>query len=351
MSEEQNTTEHTHEHSEHHEHHEHKEGKSKVGLWKILTVVIAVLLVISIYTQGFYGFNFGAKELSQEEASAKALKFINTNLLQGQAVAELKEIKEEGGLYNMKLNVEGREIDSYITKNAELFFPQAIKLDGTAAATTPAAEPVPEVPKSDKPKVELFVMSHCPYGTQAEKGILPVANLLKDKIDFDLKFVYYAMHGETEVKEEMNQVCIKNEQSGLFRTYLTCFLDAGDGEKCLVNAKVDKTKLASCVKKLDADYKITEKLADQKTWLSGRFPLFDVYKADNEKYQVGGSPVLVVNGAEANSGRSPSAYLATVCAAFNKAPEECQEKLSAETYAAGFGYATGPAGAGAGCGN
>ena len=343
MLEEQKTAEQTQ------EHHEHKEGKSKVSLWKIFTVVAAILLVISIYTNGFKSL-MGANELSKDEASDKALKFINTNLLGGQATAEKGNVEEEAGLYKMKLTVSGREIDSYITKDAKLFFPQVIKLDEAEAATSREA-PTPEVTKSDKPKVELFVMSHCPYGTQAEKGMLPVANLLKDKIDFEIKFVYYAMHGETEVKEQMNQVCLEKEQSDKFRTYLTCFLDAGDGEKCLTEAKVDSAKLSACVKKLDADYKISEKLKDQSTWLSGRFPLFDVYKTENEKYQVGGSPTLVINGAQANSGRSPAEYLAAVCSAFNKAPAECQEKLSSEGYAAGFGYEKGPASAGAGCGN
>ena len=37
-------------------------------------------------------------------------------------------------------------------------------------------------PKKEKPEVELFVMSHCPFGTQIEKGMLPVARLLGDKI-------------------------------------------------------------------------------------------------------------------------------------------------------------------------
>ncbi|MBU3941884.1 MAG: hypothetical protein KKF74_03150, partial [Nanoarchaeota archaeon] len=49
------------------------------------------------------------------------------------------------------------------------------------------------MPKKDKPEVELFVMSHCPYGTQIEKGMLPVARLLGDKIDFNIRFCSYAM--------------------------------------------------------------------------------------------------------------------------------------------------------------
>ncbi len=336
-------SEHYHEHgSEHHEHHttmihEEKKSKSKAFYWQVATAVLIILLVISIFTGGL---TFNPK-LSKDEAAANTIKYINEKLLQGQAVAELASIEEKDGLYNIKLRVNGQEVNGYVTSDGKLFFPTAIPLTETAAALSASNTPTPapsSVPKSDKPKVELFVMSHCPFGTQAEKGILPVIGLLKDKADFDIKFVYYAMHGKKEVDEQMNQVCIKNEQKDRFYDYLKCFLKDGNGAKCLTEAKVDVAKLTACVKKLDKEYGVSVKLNDQSTWLSGQFPLFDVYKADNTKYQVGGSPTLVINGAEANSGRSPAAYLATVCGAFNTAPAECQQQLGAQQYAAGFGY-------------
>jgi len=48
-------------------------------------------------------------------------------------------------------------------------------------------------------------MSYCPYGTQIEKGILPVINALGNKIKFSLKFVDYAMHGKKEIDENSRQ--------------------------------------------------------------------------------------------------------------------------------------------------
>ncbi len=47
-------------------------------------------------------------------------------------------------------------------------------------------------------------MSYCPYGTQAEKGILPVVALLGDKIDFKLRTVHYVLHGDKEDLENKN---------------------------------------------------------------------------------------------------------------------------------------------------
>ena len=84
-----------------------------------------------------------------------------------------------------------------------------------------------EVKKNDKPTVELFVMSHCPYGTQIEKGIIPAIEALGDKVDFNLKFCSYAMHGEQELREELNQYCIQKEQKDKLLPYLKCFLKEG----------------------------------------------------------------------------------------------------------------------------
>ena len=351
-SEEPKPEESKHEESKH-EVHKHKSEKHHAtshekavtfNLWKIATVVLAVILIITV------GLNFtGSNELSEEEAGVKIVMFVNQNLLQGQAVAKLESVTEEGNLYNVKLTISGQEVDSYVTKDGEIFFPQGMKTSeaevAAAASASATPEPAANVPKSDKPVVELFVMSHCPFGTQAEKGILPVVNLLGDKIDFQLKFVYYAMHGKTELDEQMKQVCINDEQSTKFNEYLACFLEDGDSERCLDSVGINKAKGTSCVSKLDKEFSILENYADKSTWLSGNYPLFDVHKADNEKYGVGGSPTLVINGQQADSARSPASYLATICTSFNEMPKECTEStgVSTETFQPGFGYELGAA--------
>jgi len=343
-----------HVHKEHkpNDHHKPKKvAQGKTNYWMIATLALIVLLGVSYFTNGFDSLSSGG--LTKEEAAVKTISFVNTNLLQGESVAKLGAVTEEKGLYNVKLSVSGQEFNSFITKDGELFFPQGIEMSTTVSpqVNTPTQPETPDVVKSDKPKVELFVMSHCPYGTQAEKGILPIVNLLGDKIDFDLRFVSYAMHGQTELDEQMNQVCIKNEQSDKFNDYLSCFLEDGDGESCLTEVEISKSMLTTCVASLDEEYKITENFEDQSTWLSGRYPLFDVDKTLNEQYGVRGSPTLVINGEQVSAARSPAAYLGAICAAFNVAPEECTDStgVSSETYAPGFGYEVGAATA-ASCG-
>ncbi|MEK6969678.1 MAG: hypothetical protein AABW48_04585 [Nanoarchaeota archaeon] len=319
--------------------------RKAINYWKVGTLGLSILLFLSLVTN----FNLYSSGDSKEEAAAKALDFINTNLLQGQTVADLEAIEDQGDVYMMKLSVSGQEIDGYITKDGKLFFPQAISL--TEVPALDSAVPPAEVVKSDKPKVEVFVMSHCPYGTQIEKGMLPVAYLLGSKMDFSVKFVSYSMHGETEIKEQLNQYCIEKEQKTKFLDYLKCFLDEGDGAGCLVTAKIDQSKLGACTAKADQEFSVMENLADKSTWLSGQFPLFDIHKVENDKYGVQGSPTLVINGVMASAGRDSVSLLNAICDAFNTPPEECKMKLEATVPSAGFGWEASGSNNLASCGN
>ena len=326
----------THHHSEH-KHHAKKHVKvKKVAVWMSISAILAVLLIISVVTGGFKG---SGKTLSSQEAAEKALVYINNNLLQPGTSAGVNGIEDTGSLYNIKLDIGGQEYDSYITKDGGLLFPSAFNLEEAVEQIeqpTQQAPPPANLEKSDKPEVQLFIMSHCPFGTQAEKGIIPVAELLGDKIDFEIKFVNYAMHGATEVNEQLSQYCIKAEQEDKFLPYLKCFLEAGDSVSCLTKTKVDATKLASCVETTDTEFKITENLENP----TGRYPAFLIDDEKNNEYGVRGSPTLVINDAVVNSARSPAAFLATICASFNDAPEECDEALSDANPSSGFGSGT-----------
>jgi type II secretory pathway pseudopilin PulG len=307
--------------------------------WAISTIVLAILLIISL----FFVANGLNTTVTSEEAGQAVLAFANN---QG-ANAELISTSDSGSLYEVILSIPGQdgtlqEIPVYVTKDGKTLVPQPISLEIKEQEETTTSTPTPtNIPKSNKPVVEAFVMSHCPYGTQIEKGLLPVINALGDKIDFELKFVYYAMHpSQGEVEEQLNQYCIQKEQNSKFNDYLTCFLEAGDGKGCLTSTKIDTTKLKTCTTATDREFKVMENLNDQSKWLSGRFPLFNIYKADNEKYKVGGSPTLVVNGVTAQAGRDSISLLNTICGAFNEAPEECNTKFEAVSPTPGFGWST-----------
>ncbi len=263
--------------------------------------------------------------IGPEEAKAKAEKYLNdTYGRAGSPPLTIGEVEDKGTVYRLNVKVPNGVFESYISKDGQYFFVEGDNMEGN---------------KAEKPKVELFVMSHCPYGTQIEKGMLPVLDTLGDKIDFDLKFCGYAMHGEKELDEQLTQYCIQEEEPEKLMTYLECFLDKGVSTGCLAKANVDTGKIDKCVEETDKEYKVKEKFADKSTWKSGRFPAFDVDGESVEKYGVSGSPTLVINGKKVKAGkRSPQGLLDTVCNNFTETPEECNEELSTATPSPGFGY-------------
>ena len=76
-----------------------------------------------------------------------------------------------------------------------------------------------------KPTLELFVMSYCPYGVQAEEKLIPIVKEFGDKIDFKLQFIaqekeepsaqditpFTSLHGYPEVAENIRQLLIARE--------------------------------------------------------------------------------------------------------------------------------------------
>jgi len=212
--------------------------------------------------------------------------------------------------------------------------------DNTNTPVAQQQQPV-SVTKSDRPKVELFVMSYCPYGLQMEKAYLPAWELLKDKADIDIKFVDYAMHGQKEVEENTRQYCIQKNQPTKYQAYLKCFVGNGDYKSCLGQSGLSESSLSSCVNETNKTYKIMDKFNDQTTWLSGRYPQYPVHEDLNTKYGVQGSPTLVINGTQVEDvNRTAESVKQAICAAFNNPPAECQQTLPAQSYQPGFGYAT-----------
>ena len=323
---------------------------------KDLNKLIPILILvagISIFGTYFYLTRTKPpqeKFLSPQETAQKALNYINENLVQEGVVASLVDVVEENGLYKIRLKVGEQEFVSYVTKDGKILFPEeGIDLEKKIAKEeTPTS--TQEIQKTDKPDVKLFVMAYCPYGLQMEKAYLPVYNLLKEKADMGIYFVNYIMHEKKEIDENLRQYCIQKEEKEKYYDYLSCFVKAGEFEKCLNEAKIDKEKMNSCISETDKEYKITQLYNDKSTWLSGRYPRFDVHTDLNEKYGVQGSPTVVINDKVVEvSSRSPEKFKEVICQAFNSPPEECSQTLSNTTFSPGFGLETGTS-SGGGCG-
>ncbi len=321
---------------------------------KQLFIIIGVLVVLLIASVT-WGLTSSAKAINPEEAKTKTENFINETLMVEGQSATINSITKEDEFYKMAVDIgQGRVVNSYLSLDGKLFFPQALEVTSKDdavndnSANTNSEPVIPEnITKAETPKVELFTMSHCPFGTQMEKGILPVANLLEDKIDFEIKFVDYAMHGKEELDEQTNQYCIMQEEPDKFNEYLACFLEDGNTSACLKETNINTTSINSCIENTDNEYKITENF-ENKVNYNGSYPEFPIHKEDNVKYGVGGSPTLVINEQEVSTGRDSATLLATICSAFEgEAPEECDANLSSTSPSSGFGYNNGSSNTGA----
>lgn len=297
--------------------------------WVISTIVLAIALIVVIFMKSSGG---GIVSVSGEVAGQNLLSFIDGL---GNGNAEIVSIEKEGALYNVNVKYQGQDIPAFVTLDGEYFVAQPIPLTAKATESLAARDttggkkdsqpPVIDVPKSDKPVVELFIMSYCPYGTQMEKGVLPVVAALGNKINFTLRYTHFTLHGEKEDTENFRQICIREEQGNKFLSYIQCTLNStdvnkpGDVTQCMKSGKIDAVKVDSCIKNKVANY-------------------YAVDSQLSQQYGVQGSPTLIINGVDAQSGRSPASILSTICSAFNNAPAECGAQLPTESPSPGFGY-------------
>ena len=92
------------------------------------------------------------------------------------------------------------------------------------------------IARMGKPTLELFVMSYCPFGVQAEEKIIPIVKKFGDKIDFKLQFIaeekeesstqnitpFTSLHGYPEVAENIRQLLVAQEYPDRYLDYILC---------------------------------------------------------------------------------------------------------------------------------
>lgn len=325
--------------------------------WQITSFVLLVLLIIAFVFAVSPGKE-NSNNLNEEDASFVGQEtkdfLINTFSL---PELNLKSTVVENNLYLHTFEIEGSDFNIHTSLDGEIVFVPGIeplyksKMDSLESQAQENTEPENvDLEKSEKPVVELFVMSHCPFGTQAEKGILPVVDLLDDTIDFEIKFVNYIMHDLKEVEEQLLQYCIQKDSKQDFKDYLYCFLEDGNTQRCLEETNLNLDAYSQCIESTDSEYQITEMYENESEWISGRYPKFLIHNQENILYAVKGSPTLVINGSVVNTSRDPQSILNAVCEAFETKPRACNTELSSANPQPGFGFETTTANTNATCG-
>jgi hypothetical protein len=330
-----------------------------------LGVVAVVIIAVLIYTGPSSSFslsNFLTFGQSNQQIGQKVIDYINTKNLTGGAPAELVSVSEESGLVKIKIKIGENEFDSYATKDGKFLFPQVFDMskeeagNNQPAAGKTAEEIIAAIKKSDSPLVEAFIVSRCPFGLQMQRMIADAVKNIPSLGQY-VKVRYIgsvsgntitAMHGEAEAKENLRQICIRDEQRSKYWDYVSCQMKSGDVSGCEKTAKIDSAKLDACI-------------SDVKRGVAYAKEDFDLADENN----IGGSPTLMVNGAVAEeftsdnqpvfgSSRSSDEIKTAVCQAFNSKPSFCSVKLNTAQAATSFSgtyEGSGSTSSNANCGN
>lgn len=188
------------------------------------------------------------------------------------------------------------------------------------------------IAKSDNPVLEAYIVARCPFGLQMQRILYDVVKNTPS-LAKNVKIMYMgsvsgntitAMHGEAEAKENLRQICIREEQPNKYWEYVACQMKApGTETSCEKSTGVDSAKLSSCTSTPSRGVAYAKKD-------------FDL----NAKYQIQGSPTLILNGQQASEfdygGRTSEAVKTVVCNGFNTQPSECAKKLTTQNAATSF---------------
>lgn len=323
-----------------------KQGKPKKGNNLLTFLYIAVILTLSLNVYSYLQISSLNKEISALSAERDGLRN-DVTILQSQN----KDLNKSLDAANYEKNVLVDQFNGAVKEKTQLL-DRIDKLTSQAADLNRQVNDVTAQLKitqganigdnsfaENLPRVELFVMSYCPYGTQVEKAILPVVKLLGNKIKFNIRFCSYSMHGKAEVDEELMQYCIQKEEDSKYVNYLTCFLQAGNTTQCLENASIDQELLKSCITETDNTFQVSENYNNMSSWFLQRYPKINLDKDLNDLYGVKASPTLVVNQQVVQSyQRTAPGLLSVICAGFKDQPTECGKSLPPQTPSQGFGY-------------
>jgi len=166
---------------------------------------------------------------------------------------------------------------------------------------------------------DLYVMSQCPYGTEAEALVLEVMDSFEDDVNFNVEYIatvnpdgtISSLHGAPEVEGNIYQLCVKNSHPDKFWDYIECqnknMSDlSGSFESCANEVGVDYSTIKSCA---DGD--------------EGK-DLLTASATKATELQVSGSPTFYIDGEKLNLGaRSEVALKRAICDATDREPKAC----------------------------
>lgn len=308
--------------------------------WSMIAVVAALAGVL-LLVKTFRGKTDEFKNKTIPAAIKKVLNSPDTKF-------EVSAIKETNGVYEFQLKLQNQTYTSYITKDGKILFTSGVKLDEAgkqaAAATTTQQKKLTakDLKKSDKPSLTAYVVANCPYGLQTQRVFKKAMEEAPALADY-LKIKYIgsivggkitSMHGDEEAKENLRQICIRDEQSNVYWPYVNCYMKEGKTEACLAEAGVDTATMTACTEDPKRGNAFAQKDFDTGT-----------------KFNVSGSPTLVLNDSQVVSefdfgGRVPNSMKTLICGGSKTPGEFCSKDISTNEVATSLSVTDDAAGTG-----
>ncbi len=298
---------------------------------------LIIIFVLGIIVGGlFFGLKAPASTgVSANVAGERVIKYINENLVQAGETATLVSTEDLGGLYKINTLYQNNKLAVYCDKDGTiLFVSQPLLINETQSALAASTT----IPKEDKATAELFVMSFCPYGVQAEQTMKSVVDAIGSKADIKVRFIasvegttadsVQSLHGINEAMEDLRQLCIMKYYPDKYWSYL---MDVD--QNCYPNSR-DATALDACWKAAAQNQSIDASKIDTCSKGQEGLDLMKLDEAAANKYGVSGSPTLVINGAVYNGARTASAFQNAICSGFNSPPAECGQVINSTAVAA-----------------
>ena len=182
-------------------------------------------------------------------------------------------------------------------------------LAAKAHSASPVREAIAHKLKTQaKVKVELFVMSQCPFGVRAEEAMAPVLEEFGQQVEFQLRFIaapsndgFASLHGQPEVDEDIRQVVMAQQFPEQYFDYVVARA---------ANYRSSEWQPAAVAAGIDVD--TVERLA--RSAVGKRLFAENIRRAN--ELRIGASPTILLDGAK-YQGRIMA--LAPAGAAANKA--------------------------------
>jgi len=299
----------------------------------IILGLIGIFLIVKIITMQSGPSMASLKEKTLPDMIKKIIGNSNQKF-------KINSIKETSGVYEFELELQGasaQKYTSYVTKDGKILFTSGIKLDdlNKQQGTQPKTEKkmsCNDLTKTEKSNLTAFIVSNCPFGLQMQRVVKKALSEASDLAsNLSIKYIgaisngkITSMHGGKEAQENLKQICIRDEQSDKYWSYVSCYMQEGKSEECSTTSGVNKTSLDSCI-------------SDPKRGLAFAQKDFDAAS----KFSIGGSPTLLLNDKQIVSefdfgGRNANSLKDIVCCGSSTKGEACGKTLSKTDMATSF---------------